>query len=92
MTAPDRIWLQWSPEINDTDDVTWCKDKIHGDDVEYTRTYTPELMALINAAMEWHNARTPIFTAKASEMPPMFDRLAAAEKNLSAAIAAWEAK
>lgn len=40
--APERIYLQWTCEESDESppwdgDVTWCRDKIHSDDVEYVR-------------------------------------------------------
>ena len=37
--APETIYLQWIPEGNPYDDeITWCEDKIHENDTEYTRT------------------------------------------------------
>jgi len=37
--APETIYLQWIPEGNPYDDeITWCVDKIHENDTEYTRT------------------------------------------------------
>jgi len=36
--APETIYLQWIPEGNPYDDeITWCEDEIHEDDIEYTR-------------------------------------------------------
>lgn len=35
--APERIYLQWSPEIDGTDQVTWCWDRIDDEDVPYVR-------------------------------------------------------
>ena len=37
--APETIYLQWIPEGHPADDeITWCEDKIHENDTEYTRT------------------------------------------------------
>jgi predicted nucleic acid-binding Zn-ribbon protein len=37
--APETIYLQWIPEGHPaTDEITWCVDKIHENDTEYTRT------------------------------------------------------
>ena len=37
--APETIYLQWIPEGYPADDeITWCEDKIHENDTEYTRT------------------------------------------------------
>lgn len=40
--APERIYLQWTCDESDESppwdgDVTWCRDKIHSDDVQYVR-------------------------------------------------------
>ena len=37
--APETIYLQWIPEGNPYDDeITWCEDEIHNEDIKYTRT------------------------------------------------------
>jgi predicted nucleic acid-binding Zn-ribbon protein len=37
--APETIYLQWIPEGHPAaDEITWCVDKIHENDTEYTRT------------------------------------------------------
>jgi hypothetical protein len=32
------IFLQWSPDVDGTDDATWCQDQINDDDTHYIRS------------------------------------------------------
>ncbi len=65
--APNTIWLQvdpegesYDPEYYDADDMTWCKDKINDNDVEYVRAdhvaeiekQRDELLAALTKARE----------------------------------------